>query len=177
MAINSYDKFRKKIIVPLIQTLGKSQTINSQTIIVDALDGSGNVLRCHGTPTITDNGAGYAKGCIYVDTDTTSGSQSLFTNIGSSTTCQFVQMGTSVAPTYVVKYAGSSQVAAAVTGTTIVVTGVLGTDLAFAQFQGVNLTTNTVALAKASNNGVVMVFSGLVSATSVVTYQVLRSVS
>jgi hypothetical protein len=45
----------------LQQLIGNPETINSQSITVLEKDASGNVLRCSGTATITDAGAGYAQ--------------------------------------------------------------------------------------------------------------------
>ena len=177
MATNSYDSFRKKVIVPILQVLGATRTVNSQSVSVGQLDGSGNVLRAHGTVSITNGGSGYSKGCIYIKTDAATGSQGLYSNTGTSSSCVFTQLGTSIAPTHVVVAAGTSQVVAAASSTTIAVTGVLPTDLAFAQLSVTNLSTNTVTTAKSTTSGVVMNFNAVVNSTSVVTYQVLRPVS
>lgn len=65
------------------------ETINNQDVYVDERDWDGNVLRCHGTATITDAAAGYAKWCLYIDTDVAAGTNGLYVNIGSTTSCNF----------------------------------------------------------------------------------------
>jgi len=70
------------------QLLGNTETINSQSIIVLEKDSAGFVTRCKGTVTVTDAGAGYAKGCIYVKTDGATAT-TVFINEGSTTSCDF----------------------------------------------------------------------------------------
>lgn len=70
------------------QLLGNTETINSQSIIVLEKDSAGYVLRCKGTITVTDAGAGYAKGCVYIKTDG-SITTTVFINEGTTTSCDF----------------------------------------------------------------------------------------
>lgn len=69
--------------------VGKVSTINSQSIRVLERDNAGNVLRCSGTVTITDTGSGYAKGCLYIDTDVGAGTGSVYVNVGTTASCNF----------------------------------------------------------------------------------------
>ncbi len=88
------------------QTVGKVVTINSQSIRVLDRDASGLVLRCTGTVTITDAGAGYAKGCQYIKTDG-GVATTYFINEGSTSSCDFNAMETS-ASTITAVVAGSA---------------------------------------------------------------------
>lgn len=71
-----------------IQIIGQTTTINSQSVVVTARNATGKVSDCYGTVTITDGGAGYAKGCIYTKTDG-SGGTTFFINEGSTSSCDF----------------------------------------------------------------------------------------
>ena len=76
-------------IVPSHKTIGVDETINSQTITVLEKDANGDVLRATGIVTVTDGGAWYAKGCLYIDTDVAGGTSGLFVNVGTTTSCNF----------------------------------------------------------------------------------------
>lgn len=69
---------------------GRTVTINSQDIeVLDRDDTStGYVRYCSGTVTITDGGAGYAVGCIYVKTNGSAGTV-LYINEGTTSSCDF----------------------------------------------------------------------------------------
>lgn len=81
-------RFKGKVAFALTQLLGTSVTINSQSVTVLERDSAGNVLRCTGTVSITNGGAGYAKGCQYIKTDG-SIATTTFINEGSTTSCDF----------------------------------------------------------------------------------------
>lgn len=72
-----------------VKLLGASVTINSQVVSVNLRDASGNVLHCSGTVTVTDGGAGYAKGCLYIKTDVAAGTSGLYVNVGTTAACNF----------------------------------------------------------------------------------------
>lgn len=71
-----------------LKTIGIATTINSQSVIVTERNAAGYVKECYGTVTITDAGAGYAKGCTYIKTDASGDGE--YTNIGTTSSCQFV---------------------------------------------------------------------------------------
>ena len=85
---------KTKMVAPLFQAIGAVATINSQAITVTARNAAGLVTECYGTVTITDAGAGYAKGCRYVKTDG-GVATTLFINEGSTSSCDFNAMETS----------------------------------------------------------------------------------
>lgn len=88
-------KIRDKIYYNSMQQLRESaSTVNSQTVYAVEYDNNGKITRCYGTVTITDAGAGYAKGCVYVKTDGAAGS-TFYINEGSSSSCDFNVMETS----------------------------------------------------------------------------------
>lgn len=69
--------------------IGKSTTINSQTILVHERDASGNVLRCSGAVAPTDAGSGYAIGSEFRLTTGNSLGTTLYINEGSASSCDF----------------------------------------------------------------------------------------
>jgi hypothetical protein len=71
-----------------VQTIGQTTTINSQSVVVTERNAAGKVTCCYGTVSVTDGGAGYAKGCFYVKTDG-SGGTTLYINEGSTSSCDF----------------------------------------------------------------------------------------
>jgi hypothetical protein len=72
-----------------IQLAGESETINSQAVTGLLADSNGDLLICTGIVTITDGGTGFAKGCLYIDTDVATGTTGLYCNKGTNTSCQF----------------------------------------------------------------------------------------
>ena len=50
---------------------GQTVVIGSETVIVYLRDNDDNILMCEGTTPPTDGGAGYAKGCLFIQSDVT----------------------------------------------------------------------------------------------------------
>lgn len=59
------------------------------TVTVMLKDPGGHVLWARGTTVPTDGEAGYAKGCLFIDTDVGAGTTGLYVNVGSTTACDF----------------------------------------------------------------------------------------
>ncbi|MDF1551935.1 MAG: hypothetical protein P1P84_02680 [Deferrisomatales bacterium] len=61
------------------------------TASVNALlrDWRGDILFATGTTVPTDGDAGYAKGCLFIDTDVATGTTGLYCNKGVRTACVF----------------------------------------------------------------------------------------
>jgi hypothetical protein len=72
-----------------VQTVGASETVNSVAIVVNLVDGNGDILHCTGTTVPTNGSTGYAKGCLYIDTDVSTGTTGLNCNKGTNTSCAF----------------------------------------------------------------------------------------
>lgn len=68
---------------------GTSATVNSVAITALLTDGSGNILWATGTSVPTDGSAGYAKGCLFIDTDVATGTTGLNCNKGTTASSQF----------------------------------------------------------------------------------------
>ena len=54
-----------------------------------AKDGAGNALLATGETVPTDADAGYAKGCLFIDTNVGAGTSGLYCNIGTTAACNF----------------------------------------------------------------------------------------
>jgi hypothetical protein len=52
-------------------------------------DGSGNVLLATGATVPSDAVSGYAKGCLFIDTDVAAGTTGLYVNVGTTTSANF----------------------------------------------------------------------------------------
>lgn len=65
----------------------------SNPIRVLQKDGSGNVLIATGTEVPTATTAGYAKGCLFIDTNVATGTTGLYENIGTTSSCNFNAIG------------------------------------------------------------------------------------
>ena len=63
----------------------------SATASVNALlcDWRGDILFASGTTVPTNDDAGYAKGCLFIDIDVAKGTTGLYCNKGSRTECTF----------------------------------------------------------------------------------------
>lgn len=53
------------------------------------LDSNADMLIVQGTTVPTDTTTGYAKGCLFIDTDVTTGTSGLYVNVGTNTSCVF----------------------------------------------------------------------------------------
>lgn len=77
-------------VIPFIKLTGR--TVG--TIKVLMRDSSGNILLATGTTVPSDSDTGYAKGCIFIDTDVGAGSQGVYINVGTTSACNFDVVGT-----------------------------------------------------------------------------------
>lgn len=58
-------------------------------ILVLIEDGSGDALLATGTAIPADTTDGYAKGCLFIDTNVGTGTSGLFVNVGTKDSCVF----------------------------------------------------------------------------------------
>lgn len=72
-----------------VELIGYPATINSVAITTLLTDGSGNVLLATGTTVPTDASAGYAKGCLFIQTNVATGTSGLNCNKGTTSSSQF----------------------------------------------------------------------------------------
>jgi hypothetical protein len=72
-----------------IELAGETETIGSETIYGLLADGNGDILFATGLTVPTDANTGYAKGCLFIDTDVATGTTGLYCNKGTNTSCAF----------------------------------------------------------------------------------------
>lgn len=58
-------------------------------ILVQIRDGSYDIVRATGTDVPADDTSGYAKGCLFIDTDVAAGTTGLYVNVGTNSACNF----------------------------------------------------------------------------------------
>ena len=87
-------KKRGTWIADQFRAVGALVTINSQSVRVLHRDPSGDVLMATGAFAVTDGGAGYAKGCIFIRTNGSTAT-TLYINEGSNSSSDFNAMETS----------------------------------------------------------------------------------
>lgn len=61
----------------------------SSGVTVNLKDANGDILHAQGTTVPTDETTGYAKGCLFIDTDVATGTSGLYVNVGTNTSCVF----------------------------------------------------------------------------------------
>lgn len=69
-----------------------NQTVQGTLTVEGAVvlrDGEGNALLATALAVPADTGAGFAKGCLFIDTDVASGTSGLYVNIGTKASCIF----------------------------------------------------------------------------------------
>ena len=73
----------------VVQVDGESTKQGAETIIVLLRDPNGDIIYAQGLTVPTDATTGYAKGCLFVETDVATGTTGLNCNKGTNTSCQF----------------------------------------------------------------------------------------
>jgi hypothetical protein len=68
---------------------GRSETPDTTEVTVLMKDASGDILQATGITVPTDAETGYAKGCLFIDTDVAAGTTGLYVNVGTNTSCNF----------------------------------------------------------------------------------------
>jgi hypothetical protein len=89
---------------------GYSKTIGAETFKVLLNDADGMILLATGLTVPTDGGAGFAKGCIFIDTNVGAGTTGQYINIGSITAANFDVSGTVTAGSVVEASLGDNAV-------------------------------------------------------------------
>jgi len=68
---------------------GRAETAGGQSVRVFIRDEAGKILLCTGTTVPTNDSAGFAKGCIFIDTDVAKGTGGMYVNKGTTAECTF----------------------------------------------------------------------------------------
>lgn len=79
--------FARRRKAPSLGLTGESDTVGATAVTVLLRDGAGRPILCSGTSVPT--GAGYAKGCLFIKTDVTTGSSGLYDNQGTTSAASF----------------------------------------------------------------------------------------
>lgn len=87
------EKYLKTAKVDCLVVLGHpvaaAKAGTSGSIRVLAYDRDGDVLQATGTDVPADTTTGYAKGCLFIDTNVGSGTTGLYVNVGTNTSSVF----------------------------------------------------------------------------------------
>jgi hypothetical protein len=86
---------REKVIARVLQMVGNVQTPDSTEVTVLKSNANDDVTLAQGTTVPTDAETGYAKGCLFVDTNASAGAV-LLVNEGDETSCDFNSVGASL---------------------------------------------------------------------------------
>lgn len=74
----------------VLRLLGRTYKPGATTVVTVYLKNAlGHVMQCEGTTVPVDGQAGYAKGCLFVDTDVAAGTTGLYVNVGTTALCNF----------------------------------------------------------------------------------------
>ncbi len=92
MTVSQFE-LRLRTILEAYSLPGKLIVIGVETPRVYLKDAAGNVLLATGNVVPTAATAGYAKGCLFIKTDATSGTRGLYENAGTTTSCLFLSSG------------------------------------------------------------------------------------
>lgn len=72
-----------------LELAGVSTVAGSETVTVLLRDSNQDILWATGTTKPSDTTTGYAKGCLFIDTDVATGTGGLYCNQGTKTSCDF----------------------------------------------------------------------------------------
>lgn len=177
-----------------IRVGGEKRVISSTTVQALLYDGNGDILVATGT-TVPSTGAGFAKSCLFIDTDVATGSKALYENVGTNLVASFNLIGdisgseiasgaisvehldSGILPSHVVKFAGEFTTAGGDAAEQASVAGVLATDIVVASILD-NGTNNVTLLQSAAGTDVIdFTMSGDPSTDCVISYAVFRAVA
>jgi hypothetical protein len=110
-----------KVFNRAIKLGGTVLNIGGTLVNVLQFDSEDKVLKATGTSVPADASAGYAKGCVFVDTDVATGLPGVYQNIGTSSSCAFVPVGSAnvEARTATADGTGTGQISAQATHVTV----------------------------------------------------------
>jgi hypothetical protein len=81
---------KEDFMVGQLRAIGISTIAGGQTINVKMRDDAGDILLATGTTVPSGSSAGFAKGCIFIDTNVAAGTTGFYTNNGTNLLCNFV---------------------------------------------------------------------------------------
>ena len=84
---------REQFTVGELTLTGNTQKVGTITINILQKDAAGMILMATGLTVPTDATAGYAKGCLFIDTNVVTGTTGLYENVGTTASCNFDALG------------------------------------------------------------------------------------
>jgi hypothetical protein len=78
-----------EIVQGVLKLRGRTYAPGTTSVRVLITDGSDKVLLATGTTVPSDGENGYAKGCLFIDTDVGAGTTGLYVNVGTTTSANF----------------------------------------------------------------------------------------
>ncbi len=81
---------KEDFMVGQLRAIGITTIAGGQTINVKMRDDAGDILLATGTTVPTATSSGFAKGCIFIDTNVSGGTTGFYINNGTRTSCDFV---------------------------------------------------------------------------------------
>lgn len=83
-------RIRRELQVDGAITINSSnETLGGQTVKVLIKDQDGMAVLATGLVVPADSGAGFAKGCLFIDTNVAAGTTGLYVNVGTTAACNF----------------------------------------------------------------------------------------
>jgi hypothetical protein len=94
----SLDRFLYRLIrkgeLTFLTMVGKTVTMADVSMKILQYDADGNVMLCTGLTMPVDGHSGFAKGCIFIDTNVATGTTGRYDNVGTVLSCNFDAIGT-----------------------------------------------------------------------------------
>ena len=146
---------------------------------------------CTGTPPTT--ASTFAHGCLLIQSDSGTGEKAIFENVGSTAVPSWDAVGSinatdiaagavtlaklasGVAPSHIVKYAGTFTTAGGDASEAITVTGAAATDIVSVTVKTAGATPRSIVAATAATNAINVTLSGDPSTDHVLQYVVFRA--
>ena len=93
MSLERGKAFNRPIAPKYVAYEGELVTPETTQVKVYSIDPDGNILFASGTTVPTDNETGFAKGCLFIDTNVAGGTTGIYENVGTTTDCNFDVIG------------------------------------------------------------------------------------
>ena len=138
-------------------------------------DNSGNKSKAWGATVPSDAATGYAKDCVFTETDATDGLQARYVNVGDETSAEFVAVqAADFSPAGAILAVGEFTTAGGDADETITIAGLLATDYVLVTLHTAGATPRTIIDAQAAAGQIDVDMSGDPSTDHVLSYVAIR---